>query len=64
MAKRKELVCAKKRSYPTFSRADQAANNVAVVFGQMLKVYKCENCGEYHLTKRRNYDYYQRLQNV
>jgi hypothetical protein len=50
--------CKAKKSFPTFMRAQEVANWVALKHGTMTLVYECEFCKDFHLTKRKNYDFY------
>lgn len=44
--------CAKKTGYSSQRHAEMIARNVEKERGDKLRVYHCEICGQYHLTKR------------
>lgn len=49
MKRTRASVCAKKRDYPT--EADALAVAIAAA-DVMLRPYRCDRCGRYHLTSR------------
>lgn len=47
--------CLSKTRHKTASDAEKAAAEAVSRSGEQMAIYECENCGYYHICKRRNY---------